>query len=218
MTPTETKPRQLPMTPERRQRQREREKQLTQLIYETDEAGKPVYYKGYREVLNGTVEPDKIMGASYLQSFLVDTLLHFFHTHPLQKKFKFLASELGVQIARKKWRSCDIAIYHRERLKGYPMTNKYIDLPPDYVIEIDTKADLSKYKNQQDYFLEKTRQLHEFGVKKVIWIFTENIPVIWESNAGEPITIHQSWDVDLTVTEGVMFNLARLVEAEEDTI
>lgn len=215
MTPTETKPRQSPMTPERRQRQREREKLLAQLIYETDASGKPIYYMGYRKVLNGTLPPEAIMGSSGLQSFLVNVILGFLYTHPLRKKFQFLASELGVQIDWKKWRSCDIAIYHRERLKDYPFTNKYIGLPPDYVIEIDTKADLSKYKNQQAYFIEKTQQLHEFGVKKVIWIFTENIPVIWESNAGEAITIYQSWDVDLTVTEGVTFNLARLVEAEE---
>lgn len=216
MTPTETKPRQLPMTPERRQWQREREKLLAQLIYETDTSGKPIYFKGYRRALNGILEPEDIMGSSTLQSFLVNVILEFLYTHPQKKQFSVFSSEFGLQMGRKKWRACDIAVYYRKRLKGFVYTNKYMNLPPDFVIEIDTKADLSRYKHQQDYFLEKTRQLHEFGVKKVIWIFTESIPVIWESNAGEAITIHQNWDVDLTVTEGVIFNLARLVEAEEE--
>lgn len=213
MIPTKNKASAQPKTDE----QRQREKLLAQLVYETDASGMPIYYKGYRRVLNGTLSPEAIIGSSSLQSFLVSLILDFLHLHPFARNFKFLASELGVQIDWRKWRSCDIAIYHRPRLKNYPITNQYIALPPDYVIEIDTKADLNKYKNQQDYFLEKNRQLHEFGVNKVIWIFTEGIPVIWESNAGQPISIHPGWDVDLTVTEGLTFNLARLIEAEEET-
>ncbi len=92
--------------------------------------------------------------------------------------YRFLYNEIGVQFAKKKTRACDIAIYRRERLKTLPITNKYIDMPPDFVIEVDTQADLSNYKYGHDYFLEKTRQLHEFGVQKVIWIFTENHRVV----------------------------------------
>ena len=125
-------------TPKTVQRKRrERERLLTQLICEADASGKPIYYKGFHEVLNGTVEPTAIVGASALQSYLVNVLLEFLYTHPSRKKFVYLSSEIGVQIAHKKWRSCDIAIYHRERLKDFAYTNKYIALAPDYVIEID---------------------------------------------------------------------------------
>ena len=201
---------------ERRQRQRERDARLAELIYETDAAGKPIYYAGFQEVLNKTTEPEAIMGASALQSYLVDLVVTFLHLHPRAKTYRFLYNEIGVQIGRKKWRSCDIAIYERDRLTDYTFTNKYMSLPPDFVIEIDTKADLSKYKYQHDYFLEKTRQLHEFGVKKVVWIFTENHPVIWESDSADTITIHQSWDIDITITDGMTFNLTRLVEADKN--
>ena len=74
-----------------------------------------------------------------------------------------MASEVGIQMRKKKWRSCDIAIYEKERLKGYVFTNKYTPVAPDYVIEIDTKADLSKYHYQHEYFVKKTRELPEFG-------------------------------------------------------
>lgn len=140
MTPTETKPQKSSMTPERRQQQREREKLLAQLIYEMDASGKPIYYTGYREVLSRILEPEEIRGASGLQSFLVDLIVNFFHLHLHARRYKYLYNEFGVQIARKKWRSCDIAIYHRERLKGFIYTNKYVGIAPDYVIEIDTKA------------------------------------------------------------------------------
>lgn len=219
MTPTDQKqPRtqSAALSPEeRRQRQRERAALLAQLIYETDAAGKPIYYAGFETVLNQQKEPESIMGASALQSYLVNIILDFLYSHPQRKRFVYLASELGLQIGKKKWRSCDIAIYQRERLTVSELTNKYLNLPPDFVIEIDTKADLSKYTYPHDYFLEKTRQLHEFGVKKVIWIFTEKQPVLWESDSADTITIHQRWDVDITITDGMTFNLAHLIEADK---
>ncbi|MBN8825287.1 MULTISPECIES: Uma2 family endonuclease [unclassified Spirosoma] len=207
MIPVEekSKPQKIVPTPEQR---RQRQLLLRQLVYEMDD--KPIYYAGYRDVLKGLLEPEAIMGASYLQSYLVEILQEFLFMHPLRQRFRILASELGVQIDKKKWRSCDIALYDKARLKGIPLTNKYMPIAPDYVIEIDTKADLSKYHYQHEYFVKKTRQLHEFGVKKVIWIFTETIPVIWESESADAILIRDGWDHDVTVTEGMTFNLATL--------
>ncbi|MDX2069856.1 MAG: hypothetical protein SFV55_15615 [Haliscomenobacter sp.] len=40
------------------------------LIYEIMD-GKPVYYKGYREVLNNEKTLEEVMGASTLQGFIV---------------------------------------------------------------------------------------------------------------------------------------------------
>ena len=207
MIPVEVKSkrRKTALTPEQR---RQRQLLLSQLIYEMDD--KPIYYAGYQDVLNGLKEPEAIMGASYLQSYLVEIIEEFLFTHPLRNQFRILASELGVQINKKKWRSCDIALYDKARLKDIPLWNKYMPLAPDYVIEIDTKADLTRYQYQHEYFIKKTRELHEFGIKKVIWIFTESIPVIWESESADTIVIRDGWDHDVTITEGMTFNLATL--------
>ncbi|MVM32628.1 Uma2 family endonuclease [Spirosoma sp. HMF4905] len=201
------------LTPEQR---RQRQLLLGQLVYEMEDE-KPVYYAGYRDVLSGLKEPEEIMGSSGLQSFLVEIVQRFLFTHPFNTRLRIMASEVGVQIRKKEWRSCDIAIYEKERLKNYVFTNKYMDIPPDYVIEVDTKADLTKYQYQHDYFIKKTRELHEFGVKKVIWIFTENIPVIWESESADAIIIRDGWNHDVTITEGLTFNLGELyAEAQRD--
>lgn len=206
------KPKKAAMTPEQR---RQRQLLLSQLVYEMDD--KPIYYAGYRDVLNGLKEPEAIIGASYLQSYLVEIIQEFLFAHPLRKRFRILASELGVQIDKKKWHSCDIALYDKARLKDVHVSNKYIPIPPDYVIEIDTKADLNRYHYQHDYFVKKTRQLHEFGVKKVIWIFTETLPVIWESESADKIIIRNGWDHDVTIMEGITFNLATLyTNAQKD--
>lgn len=155
------------------------------------------------------------MGASGLQSYLIDLIVNFLHLHPQARQYRFLYNEVGLQLKQKQHRACDIAIYQRERLSGYPFTNKYMTVAPDFVIEIDTKADLTNLKYEHDYFIEKTKELHLFGVQKVIWIFTEKLPVIWESNSPDSIIIHQSWDVDLTLTDGMTFNLARLQADDE---
>ena len=215
MTPVEenvTSKKETPTSEQRRQRQL----LLSQLVYEMEDE-KPVYYAGYRDVLNGLKEAEEIMGSSGLQSFLVEIVQRFLFSHPFNTRLRIMASEVGVQIRKKKWRSCDIAIYEKERLKGYVFTNKYMGIAPDYVIEIDTKADLTKYQYQHDYFIKKTRELHEFGVKKVIWIFTETIPVIWESESADEIIIRDGWDHDVTITEGMTFNLATLyANAQKD--
>ena len=214
MIPVEEKSKRgkLALTSEQR---RQRQLLLSQLVYEMDD--KPTYYAGYRDVLNGLKEPEEIRGASYLQSYLIEIIQEFLFAHPFRKRFRILASELGVQIDKKKWRSCDIALYDKARLTNVPPSNKYMPIAPDYVIEIDTKADLSKYYYQHEYFVKKTRQLYEFGVKKVIWIFTETMPSIWESESAEEIVIRNGWDHDVTITEGMTFNLATLyAEAQTD--
>ncbi len=199
------------LTPEQR---RERTQLLDTLTYEMDE-GQPIYYAGYQDVLSGKKQVEEITGSSGLQSHLIEIIQGFLFTHPLRKRFRYLSNEIGVQINKKKWRACDIAIYERDRLKDYIFNEKYMAIPPDYVIEIDTKADLSKYQYQHDYFIEKTRQLHDFGVKKVIWVFTKNIPVIWESDSADASIIRTGWDHDVTIMEGMTFNLEQLVQAEQ---
>ena len=144
MTPVEEK-RKRPRTTLTPEQRRQRQLLLSQLVYEMEDE-KPVYYAGYQDVLNGRKEPEEIMGSSGLQSYLVEIVQRFLFAHPFNTRLQIMASEVGVQIRKKKWRSCDIAIYEKERLKGYVFTNKCMSLAPDYVVEIDTKADLTKYQ------------------------------------------------------------------------
>jgi hypothetical protein len=49
------------------------EKVPSTLIYEMDE-GKPIYYRGYKDVLNKTKTLEQIMGTSILQSLLIELI------------------------------------------------------------------------------------------------------------------------------------------------
>jgi hypothetical protein len=82
------------------------------------------------------------------------------------------------------------------------------------VIEIDTKADLRKFSTPMDYFHMKTQDLLDAGVEKVIQIFTKE-KKIWHASRGKDWII-TDWDRDIEVTEGVKFNLSRLLEENRD--
>ena len=90
MTPVEknVKPKKAAMTPEQR---RQRQFLLSQLVYEMDDE-KPVYYAGYRDVLSGIKESEEIMGASGLQSYLVEIVQRFLFSHPFNTRLRIMAS------------------------------------------------------------------------------------------------------------------------------
>ena len=46
----------------------------------------------------------------------------------------------------------------------------------------------------------------------MIWIFTKTTPVIWESESADTIIIRDGWDHDVTLTEGMTFNLQTLYD------
>lgn len=44
------------------------------LVYETVD-NKPIYYKGYRDFLDGTKQLEDLMGSSYMQSLIINRLV-----------------------------------------------------------------------------------------------------------------------------------------------
>ena len=142
------------------------------LIYEMDK-GKPIYYRGYKDVLNKTKTREQIMGSSALQSLLITLILKFLNKN-LSENFLSLTNELGFKFAKSSWRNLDVAIYNLDIIedKSIFLKNKYIEIPPVVTIEIDTKAHLTDLPEPASYFQEKTDQLLENGVDKVIWFFT----------------------------------------------
>ena len=180
------------------------------LIYEMVD-GKAIYYKGYKEYLKGKKQIDELMGSSYLQSLII-TKLVFLLMSNLSKKYLVLTNEIGLQFKDKGWRAADIAIIETKKLKGVKKTNKYLKVAPKVVIEIDTKAELEEVKDSFGYFHKKTDELLNFGVERVIWIFTDSKKVmISEKNKDWQIL---NWSKDIEVMDGLIINLESLVDFE----
>jgi len=57
------------------------------------------------------------------------------------------------------------------KVKPYLKENKLIPVPPKAVTGIDTKADHSKYGGIEEYAHEKTQNLLDAGVERVLGIF-----------------------------------------------
>jgi len=83
------------------------------LIYEMVD-GVPIYYKGYKDYLNGIKNLDEIMGSSLLQSALAGLIvarLNMLLTQHYGQKYLVLTNELGILFKKKSWRSGFIRIY-----------------------------------------------------------------------------------------------------------
>ncbi|NJL93834.1 MAG: hypothetical protein HC915_08920 [Anaerolineae bacterium] len=85
--------------------------------------------------------PEQIMGSSALQAMLVGLVMkQLFKT--LTDDHIILSGEAGLKFIDKSWRNLDIAIYDKRKVedKSAFLINKYIEIIPEIVIEIDTKA------------------------------------------------------------------------------
>ena len=180
------------------------------LVYEILDNQK-IYYKDYKKVLLGELPPEAVMGSSDLQAWIIDTIVRFLHKFLDYKKYKVLFNEVGyfyTPSRSRKWLNLDIAIVSREKLKKPQGT--YLKIPPEVVIEVDTKADLSKIGSQ--YYFLKTDRLLKSGVKRVIWIFTEYKKIQIAENNKPWLTVN--YDYDFEIIDGLNINLDKLLKEE----
>lgn len=178
------------------------------LIYEVHN-GQPIYYRGYKDVLKGIKTNEQIMGSSILQSLLV-SILHVQLSNRLRGTYFVLTNELGLQIGKGEERAADIALFPKAVLRDRWNSNKYINLPPEILIEVDTKADLSDFENPQTYYHEKNAELLKWGVKRVIWIITGSRKVM-VADAGKKWQI-QDWSQPVKITGRMSVNIEKLLE------
>ena len=178
------------------------------LIYEMVD-GKPIYYKGYKDYLSGDKQIDELMGSSYLQALIGTQLIIILSRLIDLKKYQLISNGVGLKFGKKSWRAADLAIYEKESLKDVPKVNKYLEIPPKIVIEIDTKADLEDIQDPLGYYHEKTDQLLNFGVSKVVWIFTDTQKIMI-ARQGEDWQI-SDWNKNISIMEGIEVNIVRII-------
>ena len=180
------------------------------LVYEMDN-GKPIFYRNYRKVLKGEISIEEVMASSSLQSYLIELILDYLRTKLSKKEYILLTNELGLWFNKGSYRAADISIFPRKGTKEKIMRDKYIDIPPKIVIEVDTKADLTK--TGLVYYYKKTESLLQFGVEKVIWIFTSEEKIMTATNDKEWNFF--DWNEDIEIMKGLSMNLQQLIETDK---
>ncbi len=173
------------------------------LVYEMMD-GKPIYYHGYQSVLNKKRKPEDIMGSSTLQSVIIIHILSIILRSLNENDYWVMTNETGVHLDNKNNLAGDIMIYEKTRLNSSEINDQYAKKPANVVIEVDTKADLSKLKFEE-YLKKKTTKLHHFGVDKIIWILTAARQVVIALPNQDWLLI--DWNKDIEIMNGITFNI-----------
>lgn len=180
------------------------------LIYEIMD-GKPIYYKGYREVLKNEKTIEEVMGASSLQGIMVEYILRILFRRLDEKQYHILTNEQGLHLNRKNNLSADIAIYEKTKFSVAQADKHYATIPPKIQIEVDINADTDG-GFVETYINKKTDKLFEFGVEKVIWVLSESKKVVVATpNANWEII---DWHKEIEVIDGISFCIGKYLKDE----
>lgn len=174
------------------------------LVYEIVR-GRPVYYRGYREVLDGRQPIETIMAESSLQAWLKARLGSLLLTLLEPKGYEVAVGELGLLMGDGSRRGADVAVY---RAEDFYLSSRFLSVPPEMVIEIDVQASLDD-QTEMEYVLEKIEDYLRFGVKQVVWIFTSSRKTMIATPVKPWLTM--DWDATIETVGGASFNLENLL-------
>lgn len=181
------------------------------LVYEMLD-GMPVYYRGYKNVLNGKQTFEEIMGYGALQWLIINLLKDYFQ--PIFGKTHWIWSgEGGLHVSQKTNPSLDFVMIPKNAFSIKNAKNKYIDFPPKVVIEVDTKADFEALPlSPGSYYIKKTELLLDFGVEEIIWIFTQ-VEKVMVARPKQPwLTV--DWKDEIEVM-GHRFSINQIIKESE---
>ncbi len=182
------------------------------LIYEEID-GKPVYYRGYKEVLNGVKTAEQLMGSSDIQIIINGCFLKFLNRNLDEDKYFAAAGEAGLHLKKHTNFTADIVVYEKSVLQNRPLDGKYFEQPPLVVIEIDIQAETAELgMTQMDYYSLKTQKSLDFGVKEVFWFFSGVKKVVFAKQGHDWITT--DWTKQLTLLNTHTFSLTDLLTKE----
>lgn len=168
------------------------------LIYEEFD-GHPIYRKGYKDFVSGLKKIEEInTGANMLQWGIITSAIKHL-THILPQNYFAGAGSLGLDLGNDTKLIADIAIYQRAQIKTAFYSTQYATTPPIVVIEVDIRVD------EEDYFHKKAERLLEWGVERVIWVFSSSQRILIADNLQEWRFIR--WDLPFTVIDDYEVNL-----------
>ena len=168
--------------------------------------GKPLYRKGYREVLAKTKKIEDIRGSSSLQFFIIEYILRILYRNVNDEKYIIATNEAGLHVDLRNNLAGYILIFDKDILTIDKINKHYSNVPAKISIEIDLDIELEGL-SEYSYISLKTRKLLEFGAEKVIWFLSEskNIMIATPQNNWEI----QDWDKDVEIFEGIICNVGK---------
>ncbi len=199
-------------------RKRVRRKKIPDsLIYEIMD-GKPLYYKGYKKVLQKQLNTEGVMGSSTLHALILEYILRILYKADKTNAFRIFSGELGQHLDINNNLSGDILVYGIGMMPIEKISTHYADVPALLQIEIDIHAELEDFKDTA-YIKKKTQKLLDFGTQKIIWIFSSTQQVMVAEKNKDWLWI--DWNKDIQIWKDEHFNVGEYlkqqgVKVEED--
>lgn len=180
-------------------------------------SGSNYYRKGYRQVLLGLKTEEEIMGSSIYQSLIVQALVFYLKTILPKKQYWVPTNEAGLHLSLHENMANDIVIVEKGKLSN-PQSERYSNIPPKLVIEVDLKIDPIDYDAEpptdisMTYVVEKSKKLLDFGVESVIWIMTRK-QQIFLTRSQRNLEIYD-WSEHVPLFDSFSFCLRDILEDE----
>lgn len=173
--------------------------------------GRPLYRKGYKEVLENNLSPEEIMGCSFLQALIVSIVFPYIKQMLKGKLYWTVCGESGLHVSHGNNLTNDVAVFDKASIKDV-FSKKYPDVPPKIAIEVDVKIEADQFPDPNDYISRKSEKMIEFGTERVIWILTENRKIMVMDQMRE-WAIYE-WDEAVPVFDQYRFCLNDLLKEE----
>ena len=166
--------------------------------------GVPLYYRGYKSIIDTPSKAEEIMGAGGIHFILFDFFYQLLVDNLDRKKYWRAGGESGIKLRKNDLFNLDIAVYLRSKLPAATISKHVVSIAPELIIEIDTSIEFDEI-TQDEYVFKKTQRLLDFGTQKLIWGFSAtNRIMVAEPNAPRQI---YTWNTTLELIDGITFNL-----------
>jgi hypothetical protein len=173
--------------------------------------GRPLYYRGYKEVLANKKSSEEIMGSSFIQALIVTIVASFVKETLRGKPYWVVSNEAGLHMSPGNNLSNDVAVFDKASIKDV-FSENYADVAPKIAIEVDTKIEADQFPNPTDYIFRKSEKLIEFGTERVIWILTSSRKIMMTDRTNK-WSIHE-WSESLPVFDDYQICLNDLLKKE----
>ncbi len=173
--------------------------------------GKPLYYKGYKEVLNNNKTLEDIMGSSSLQAEIISCILRFLYKNVDETKYRVYTNEIGSHISHKNNISHDIAIFDKTILTPDKINERYTEVPAKVIIEVDVRIEAEQFP-EWEYVTKKNETVFAFGTEKAIWVLSKAQKVIVAQPGQDWLII--DWNKDIELFDGHFFNIGTYLQSE----
>lgn len=166
--------------------------------------GIPMYYKGYKKIINNPSQIEEIGGAGAIHSILLSYFIKLLAIKLDESKYWLMTGETGFKPEKKNHFNLDVAIYKKENLLPDAIGYEYINVAPELVIEIDTSVENDNV-TKDEYIFGKTQRFLQFGTGKVVWVFSKT-KLVMIAQPRIPWQVHP-WSTHLELLDDVRFNI-----------